>query len=384
MSSGLPSSELPSSRSSQTGSTATETWPQAPEYAAALADGSLDLTPLLAGQPEFVHRRFAQPVGRTGSSAVVYPIEVDHQRKALRLFTRASEVPIERYRRLADEHFDETPLEIPQLVPNSVVVDGVAFPALVGPWIEGPNLDDWVDQRVDEGDVGALIAMRGQWLDIVRSMQVQPMAHGDLQHGNVIVAANNQIELVDLDGVWTPSTADLVPNERGHEHYQHPRFTPDQDWNQFADTFPAAVISLGLAIACEDPNFWRQSRARSEDQMVIGAEHFANIDHPLWQVLVASPSASVAWSARLVRDAIAAPRPPQCALGVLGRHDELPPPPPSAPPEAVALDMPYGSEASTPAPPEQSDGQPLPIVPDLPPPDAEIPAYLRRARGEDI
>ena len=84
------------------------------------------------------------------------------------------------------------------------------------------------------------------------------------------------------------------------------------------------------------------------------------------------------------RDAIAAPRPPQCALGVLGRHDELPPPPPSAPAEAVALDMPYGSEASAPAPPEQSDGQPLPIVPDLPPPDAEIPAYLRRARGEDI
>ena len=348
-------------------------WPEATEYAQALAHGSLDLTPLIAGQPEFVHRRFSQPVGRTGSSAVVYPIEVDAQRKALRLFTRAPEIPLERYRRLAAERFDETPLQMPQLIPDSVVVDGVSFPALLGPWIEGPNLDDWVDACVDEGDVGALIAMRGQWLDIVRSMQVQPMAHGDLQHGNVLVAANNQIELVDLDGVWTASTADLVPIERGHEHYQHPRFTPERDWNQFADTFPAAVISLGLAIACEDPRYWQQSRARSEDQMIVGAEHFANPEHPLWQVLQASPSASVAWSARLVREAIVAPQPPQCALGVLGRHDDLPPPPSAGPPPA-------GVEPVSGAPVLDT---PFRIVPDLPPP-GDVPAYLRRARGEEI
>lgn len=358
-------------------------WPEATDYAAALAHGSLDLTPLIAGQPEFVHQRFSQPVGRTGSSAVVYPIEIDEQRKALRLFTRAPDVPLERYRRLAGERFDQTPLQIPQVVPNSVVVDGVAFPALVGPWIEGPNLDDWVDDRVEDGDVGALVAMRGQWLDIVRSMQAQPMAHGDLQHGNVIVTGNNQLELVDLDGVWTASTADLVPNERGHEHYQHPEFTPTRDWNQFADTFPAAVISLGLSIACEDPRYWQQSRGRSEDQMIVGAEHFANVAHPLWQVLMASPSASVAWSARLVRDAIAMPRPPQCAFGVLGRHEELPPPPAAVPPDFDAPE-PWGSPApETP----RGDGS-LPIIPDLPAPDQvppdQVPAYLRRVRGEDV
>lgn len=362
---------------------AADGWPEPTEYAEALAQGGIDLTPLLAGRPEFVHRRFSQPVGRTGSSAVVYPIEIDAQRKALRLFTRPPEVPLERYRRLAEERFDETPLQIPQLVPNSVVVGGVSFPALVGPWIEGPNLDDWIDERVEAGDVGALVAMRGQWVDIVRSMQAQPLAHGDLQHGNIIVAANNQIELVDLDGVWTASTADLVPNERGHEHYQHPRFNPAEDWNQFADTFPAAVISLGLAIACEDPRFWRQSRARSEDQMIVGAEHFADVRHPLWEALLASPSASVAWSAGLVRDAVAALRPPQCVLGVLGRHKDLPAPP------------------STPIDTVTAGSVPPGLIPDLPPPSldvshaedlrppppvapSELPAYLRRARGEDI
>ena len=37
----------------------TDGWPEPTEYAEALAQGGIDLTPLLAGRPEFVHRRFS-------------------------------------------------------------------------------------------------------------------------------------------------------------------------------------------------------------------------------------------------------------------------------------------------------------------------------------
>ena len=108
--------------------------------------------------------------------------------------------------------------------------------------------------------------------------------------------------------------------------------------------------------------------------MIVGAEHFADVRHPLWEALLASPSASVAWSAGLVRDAVAALRPPQCVLGVLGRHQDLP-----EPPAAPSSEVTAGSALSG-------------LIPDLPPPPAasplaapsELPAYLRRARGEDV
>ena len=54
-------------------------------------------------------------------------------------------------------------------------------------------------------------------------MQRAEFAHGDLQHGNVLVDQEGQLRLVDFDSVWIPQLqGQPAPTESGHPNYQPP------------------------------------------------------------------------------------------------------------------------------------------------------------------
>ena len=48
------------------------------------------------------------------------------------------------------------------------------------------------------------------------------IAHGDLQHGNIFVV-DDELKLIDYDGMFVPRLAGCRSNELGIEHYQHPQ-----------------------------------------------------------------------------------------------------------------------------------------------------------------
>jgi hypothetical protein len=61
----------------------------------------------------------------------------------------------------------------------------------------------------------------------IADMARDGFAHGELQHGNVLVDANGQHSLIDLGAVWLPSLRPGLshlppPDEVGHPSYQPP------------------------------------------------------------------------------------------------------------------------------------------------------------------
>src|SRR5438034_11486371 len=66
------------------------------------------------------------------------------------------------------------------------------------------------------------------------------MAHGDLQHGNILVRGGS-IHLVDYDGMWVPALKGRHATETGHRAYQHPERS-EQDYGQEIDRFSVLVI----------------------------------------------------------------------------------------------------------------------------------------------
>jgi hypothetical protein len=284
-------------------------WPGAGEYSELLTPQSLDLAAVGVGAYEFVSTRFSRPVGVVGSSAVVYGISASSQRYALRLFTRDPGMSLERYRVLTNGARPHL-VEVPSLVEDAISVGDATYPVLVGRWVEGRNLDDYLDELVANGETHAIVTLANQWADLVNGLQSGSVAHGDLQHGNVLVEPDGRLTLVDLDALWTPAVAHLVPDERGHENYQHPRFDPHKDWGRWCDTFPALVISLSMAIAAEEPGVWGAQRAQSEEQMVIGFPALADPTNELWGTLCHSSSPTVAALANLVRVIADRERPP--------------------------------------------------------------------------
>ena len=91
-------------------------------------------------------------------------------------------------------------------------------------------------------DSAALRGLAAQWAALVRQLEVAPLAHGDLQHGNILVTPEGALCLLDYDGVWTPTLAGLAPGELGHPSYQRPGRT----YSRAMDRFSALVIYTAL------------------------------------------------------------------------------------------------------------------------------------------
>jgi hypothetical protein len=94
------------------------------------------------------------------------------------------------------------------------------------------------------------------------------VAHGDLQHGNVLVTREGELRLIDFDGVllFDPASgAHLTapPTEVGHPNYQHPQRIEDGHVSRFVDTFSALLVHTSLRALVTDPGLWAFHRGEN-------------------------------------------------------------------------------------------------------------------------
>jgi len=148
-----------------------------------------------------------------------------------------------------------------------VSVDGEAaswFPALRMEWCEGKTLDVAVGDSLRDGYNADRWAR--QWLRLLGALRKSHVAHGDLQHGNVIVGNNGTMRLIDYDGMFVPAMLGTDPPESGHTWYQHPGRTRGKGgrFDQHIDGVSALVILTTLAGVT--PALWR---ARSDDDGLL-------------------------------------------------------------------------------------------------------------------
>lgn len=138
-------------------------------------------------------------------------------------------------------------------VPQGILVNGARFPIVRMPWISGQRLDSWIDDNLTKPHL--VDHVRGQVQDAVARMRAAGVAHGDLQHGNILVDPSAKVWLIDYDGMYLPSLAALGASESGHRNYQHP--DRGQSYHADLDLFASAVIDLSLDAVRHDPRLWR-------------------------------------------------------------------------------------------------------------------------------
>ncbi|WP_285588740.1 hypothetical protein [Actinomycetospora sp. NBRC 106378] len=165
----------------------------------------------------------------------------------------------------------------------SIRIRDRSWPIVQMEWIEGRTLDRYVDHLVEEGDRTGLSALATAWRDLVITMQADHFAHGDLQHGNVLVDQHGRLRLVDLDAVWIPGLVGLpAPDESGHPNYQR----QDAPWNEHRDTFPGLVVYLALRMLAHNPQPW--AVLHNEDNLLFTREDFEDPAlGPAWKHLSA-------------------------------------------------------------------------------------------------
>lgn len=197
------------------------------------------------------------PTLARGSSAVVFQAAVEGKPQALRCYIRNDASSRDRYSALGAylAGHDLSPyVSGTTWLDSAIMVNSATWPVLTMDWIDGRTLNEYVDFLVAGSNGAALTTLAVRWRELITLLQRSEFAHGDLQHGNVMVDQQGRLRLVDFDGVWIPQLAgDSPPTEFGHPNYQRPG---EHVWGRWFDTFSALVIYLSLVALGKNPGLW--------------------------------------------------------------------------------------------------------------------------------
>ena len=192
----------------------------------------------------------------SGNFATVYKLTKGNRSWAVRCFTRIPQSDVQQRYRLISEYLSQHP--IPYLVDfefltQGILVKGEWYPILKMDWVQGSELDRYIGEYIDDSQV--LLRLDRQLKQLQKDLQQVGIAHGDLQHGNIMVDSEGELKLVDYDGMYVPALRGAPPIEIGHPNYQPP-MRSSKDFSDRLDEFSFEVISLSLRALASQPNLW--------------------------------------------------------------------------------------------------------------------------------
>ena len=233
-------------------------WPSSREYVEAIQNPALSFQdPDLKLSTPAVDR-LGMPFVTSGQFAYVFKMNSGSGKaQAVRCFRGGVGDREDRYRRIND-HLNK--VSAPYFASfeydaQGIMVSGRRYPIQVMEWIGGFPLDVYIPNVLGRADV--LKFLTDLWLKALVSLRDSGMAHGDLQHGNIIVDDNNSLRLVDLDGMYVPAMAGWKSAELGHRHYQHPK-RDVSNFDATLDNFSGLVIYLSLLSLKDQPSLWTE------------------------------------------------------------------------------------------------------------------------------
>lgn len=233
-------------------------WPQHCFCDPDLKNGAVTVTP------------FGMPKVASGNFASVYRIN-GNGAWAVRCFVRPTTDQESRYQVVGPyiELQNRTYFAKCQYLPSGIRVNGQWYPILKMEWAEGEPLSLYVQRNLHES--AALVDLAGAISRIVAQLQRARIAHGDLQHGNILVDSTGSIRLVDYDGMFVPAFRGERSPELGHPNFQHPKRTPDH-YDEHLDTFSALVIYTSLKALAKEPSLW--DRFSNGENLIFASSDF--------------------------------------------------------------------------------------------------------------
>ncbi len=246
-------------------------WPSRQDYREAL-----QACEVVFSDPELknsiaVRDKFEMPRALSGQNATVFQVRNGSRTWAVKCFTHEFTDQKRRYAAVST-HLEKVKLPYTvsfQFLERGINVGGAWYPVLKMEWVEGEPLKRFIERSL--GDPAALRQLAGRFIEMVRRLQAFGIAHGDLQHGNLMVCGQG-LRLVDYDGMFVPTLAGNPSMELGHQNYQHPNRSAVH-FNAALDTFSAWVIFISLYGASVIPDLW-DSTGRMEECLLFRRKDF--------------------------------------------------------------------------------------------------------------
>jgi hypothetical protein len=229
---------------------------------------------LLGGEPTMDALGMPKPI--SGAFASVFTIRnADGRRWAVKCFTRFVNDQAIRYQRISQAlQAVNKPWTVEfDYLPEGILCQGNWYPALKMEWIEATGLIPFIEAHLWEPQILADLA--GKFAQMVGDLSALGIAHGDLQHGNLLVTLSGELKLIDYDGMFVPGLDKLGASERGHINYQSPARTMSA-WGPYLDHFSAWIIYASLAALTIDPTLWSLLHDQGDEALIFHKDDFVD------------------------------------------------------------------------------------------------------------
>jgi hypothetical protein len=280
-------------------------WPSSNDYTAAIQSPQICFRDSDLKSAAVERNRLTRmPKVWTGNFAQVYELTGPSKRVAVKCFTRSAADLTQRYSELSKAiAASKLPYFVDfRYIPDEMLVNGQRYPVVKMQWIEGDSLDKFVEAHLFRPR--ALVALAGSLMTMVRDLEYWQLAHGDLQHGNLVITPSG-LKLVDYDGMFVPAFRGKPAPEMGLPSYQHPRRTA-ADYSVGLDRFALMVMCTGLCALALDPSLWYEFY--TGDNLLFTAADFKDPHNSrLFQRLLASPDSQLKMLSDALRSACAQP-----------------------------------------------------------------------------
>ncbi len=274
-------------------------WPSPQDYNEALQNPDVAFSDTELRRASVVTDSLGLPRPISGSFASVYHLKGELKNYAVRCFLHRVPDQQTRYEMISEfvrqANLDHTVSF--ECIEQGVQIQGIWFPILKMEWVDGDTLDCFIEKNLHEPDKIANLAEKFQ--KMCTDLQTTGMAHGDLQHGNILVTTSGDVRIVDYDGMFVPRMSGLLSTERGHRNYQHPARSAGH-FNDSLDNFSMLVINLSLRMLARDPSLY--ARLNADDSLLLKFADLADSRRSrAFEILESHPDAEVCRLGKLLR-----------------------------------------------------------------------------------
>jgi hypothetical protein len=228
-----------------------------------LKNGSVETTPLGLPKPY------------SGGFTITYKISNHQAAWAVRCFHRDIQDLQTRYQSIGNFLSKNPSLYFvdAKYLAEGIKINGKGYPIIKMRWLEGVPLNIYLSKAYNQKT--KIEKLLSDFVQLINELEKFGIAHGDLQHGNIIVK-NDKLHLIDYDGMYFPELATLKTNEIGHINYQHPKRSASH-YNQYIDRFSAIVIYIGLKAISLKPSLW--NKYENGENILFRSQDYADFQH---------------------------------------------------------------------------------------------------------
>jgi len=244
------------------------------EYSASINTPLMVKATILSGGTPV--KKNGRPIKYSGGFCVVFPFETPTKKYAVRCW-HINVNDIRNRTRLISETIQS--MNLPYFVGFEYVSNGIQTAQggqdiVVMDWVEAQPLKKYISSHLSQPSL--LLQLADRFKKMVCEFHTHHIAHGDLQHGNILVKRDGNIVLVDYDSMYVPSLSGYSDDIKGLAGYQHPARWKNKNVSEKIDYFSELVIYTSLIALSKLPNLWNELSLEDTETLIFSAEDISS------------------------------------------------------------------------------------------------------------